>query len=175
MSKEDPTFCEEMAAEGKKTYQYLTNSDLARFITESNAIEEIHREPTDGEMEAHRGLLKQSELTPEIIRGFVWYVADKAPMRTRRGMNVEVGNHSPIPGSSMVLVGLIEILAQANSEDGDPYLVHHMYETLHPFMDGNGRSGRAIWLWMMTRKKIYVRDYLFLRSWYYQSLEFNRR
>lgn len=175
MSKEDLTFCEKMKAEGKETYQYLTDSEIARFIVESNSIENIHREPTKEEMETYRWFLGQKELTPEIVRSFVWNVADRAPLRIKRDMNVEVGNHSPIPGSSMVLVGLVEILAQANSEAGDPYLVHHAYETLHPFMDGNGRSGRAIWLWMMTRKKIYVRDYLFLRAWYYQSLEFNRR
>lgn len=175
MSKEDPTFCEKMAAEGKETYQYLTDSEIARFIMESNSIENICREPTKEEMETYRWFLEQKELTPEIVRSFVWNVADRAPLRIKRGMNVEVGNHSPIPGSGLVLVELTEILAQANSEDGAPYLVHHAYETLHPFMDGNGRSGRVIWLWMMTRRKIYVRDYLFLRAWYYQSLEFDRR
>src|SRR5215470_3568331 len=27
---------------------------------------------------------------------------------------------------------------------------HVRYETLHPYTDGNGRSGRAVWLWHMT-------------------------
>jgi len=155
--------------------QKVSTTDLVRFITESNAIESICREPTEGELETHLWLLEREQLEAEDIRSIVWYIAGGAPMRTKRGMDVEVGSHFPIPGSSMVLVGLMEILAQANSEHGDPYLVHHAYETLHPFMDGNGRSGRAIWLWMMLKREIYVPEYLFLRNWYYQSLEFNQR
>lgn len=63
----------------------------------------------------------------------------------------------------------------------DPYVVHHAYESLHAYTDGNGRSGRALWLWGMRRlyrgqtlKFDRVLRIGFLHCWYYQSLQFDR-
>ena len=54
-------------------------------------------------------------------------------------------------------------------EDASPFAVHVAYENLHPFMNGNGRSGRALWLWHMGGiEKVPLG---FLRTWYYQSLQ----
>lgn len=63
---------------------------------------------------------------------------------------------------------LEQILSRAH-RGSTPYDVHQQYETLHPFTDGNGRSGRALWLWQMIRDG--QRAQLgFLHTWYYQSL-----
>ena len=48
---------------------------------------------------------------------------------------------------------------------------HVEYETLHPFTDCNGRSGRMIWLWQMLKQDRLVAGLSFLHSWYYSSLE----
>ena len=51
----------------------------------------------------------------------------------------------------------------------DPWVFHVQYERLHPFTDGNGRSGRALWAWQMMRR----REGLalgFLHRFYYQTL-----
>ena len=54
-----------------------------------------------------------------------------------------------------------------------PYDVHCEYEDLHPFMDGNGRTGRALLAWMMIRRKGWESTFAlpFLHRWYYQSLD----
>ena len=45
------------------------------------------------------------------------------------------------------------------------------YETLHPFMDGNGRSGRILWAWQMIEHNIAPGLSLgFLHAYYYQTL-----
>jgi Fic/DOC family protein len=95
-------------------------------------------------------------------------------LRKRVGLNVRVGDHIAPRGGPKIVDELSAILA--DTLDGDPYAVHHRYETLHPFTDGNGRSGRAIWLWMMDKRGQLDRalELGFLHNWYYQSLSANR-
>lgn len=50
-----------------------------------------------------------------------------------------------------------------------PYEAHRLYERIHPFVDLNGRTGRAIWLHQMLGKQDVPLG--FLHTWYYQSLD----
>jgi hypothetical protein len=52
---------------------------------------------------------------------------------------------------------------------GLPLEAHVRYETLHPFTDGNGRTGRALWYWMMVGSS--RADLGFLHAFYYQTLK----
>jgi hypothetical protein len=87
------------------------------------------------------------------------------------GMNVRVGAHIPPAGGPHIAIMLKSILAEVNTGTMSPYRAHLAYETLHPFMDGNGRSGRAVWLWQMQRDTPYSSLALgFLHRFYYQTL-----
>ena len=148
-------------------------SDLRAFIRESNRIEGITRAPIKKEIAAHEFFLAHGAPDIGTMTAFVWSVAGK-PIRAREGMNVRVGSHVAPPGGPEILTRLGLILHGAHRGD-DPYLVHRDYETLHPFMDGNGRSGRALWLWQMLRTDDpYVLQRGFLHTWYYQSLSVRR-
>ncbi len=143
--------------------------NLYNFIVESNRIEGILRAPTYEEITAHDLLLAAPTLTVPAIKQFVWLTA-KAEIRDRFGMNVRVGDHLPLPGGPGIPEMLAELLMFVVCDKVDPYRGHVAYETLHPFMDGNGRSGRAIWVWHMHRLGRDPFSLGFLHHFYYQAL-----
>lgn len=148
----------------------MYGNDLLKFVAESNRIEGIDREPTDAEMAVHDKLLSLSVITIADMEAFVSVVAPGKVLRRKPYMNVRVGNHIAPPGGVGVVNALDDILVRASDRHESPYLVHQAYEHLHPFMDGNGRSGRMLWLWMMYDRDEYVLQRGFLHTWYYQSL-----
>lgn len=144
---------------------------LRAFIRESNHIEGIDRAPTVAEFVAHNSMLACETLAVDDVVGFVGAIAPGHVLRDEPGINVRVGDYIAPYGGPHIAESLAEILNDART--GDPYLIHQRYERLHPFTDGNGRSGRAVWLWMMTRsERGYARAMAlgFLHTWYYQSL-----
>lgn len=140
---------------------------LRDFVRESNRIEGIVRPPTPMEIKAHKLFLVPDQPTIERLAAFVYAVTPGKRLRYQSGMDVRVGNHRPIAGGPKVRHQLDLLLHDIPTHT--PYAVHHRYETLHPFMDGNGRSGRVLWLWMMGG--IECAPLGFLHHWYYQSLE----
>lgn len=142
------------------------------FIKESNHIEGIKRKPTKAEIEEHQRFMAQDSISIDDLIQFVSVYQPNAKLRENYGMDVRVGNHYPPKGSPVMREWLQEILDIANRNQGDKgiaYQVHQKYEHLHPFMDGNGRSGRILWLWMMEHAPLG-----FLHTWYYQSLSASR-
>lgn len=158
----------------------LSDELLIEFVRESNRIERILRDPLPAEVEAHQSLLQCKRITLHGLRAFVQIIAD-APLRDKPNLNVFIdgSRHRPPPGGPHVREALEKILQAVNQKGADPFKVHANYETLHPFMDGNGRSGRALWLWMMVRKGYEGVDQDnnpvgFLHLWYYWSLSQER-
>lgn len=149
-------------------------SDLYSFVRESNRIEGITRTPTAVERREHEEFLRLPLVTVAAMERFVKAVA-KRPLRCEPGMNVRVGNHIAPPGGPEIAASLDMILDNAMA-GVDPWTTHSRYETLHPFLDGNGRSGRVLWLWQMTHQvqDPYVLRRGFLHTFYYQTLARSR-
>ncbi len=137
------------------------------FVTESNRIEGITRPPTKAEIDEHRRFVDLDLVTVEQLERFVSVYQPDAKLRDRPGLNVRVGDHFPPQGSAAMGSMLRDILADIETQT--PYETHVRYETLHPFTDGNGRSGRVLWAWQMMRRfnQYSVR---FLHQFYYQAL-----
>ena len=156
------------------TKQYHCGVDLIEFIRESNKIEGIHRDPTPQELITARVFVQLPVVTVESLCKLVDVFEPGAKLRDKPGMDVRVGSHFPPGGGVNVIEGLDRIL-YVHLDDYSPYEAHQHYENLHPFTDGNGRSGRMLWLWMMNESGDRLASLGFLHAWYYQSLSEERR
>lgn len=165
---------EEYEAQEKKIREERNKQYLYHFVKESNQIEGIRRDPTQEEIGAHVEFLRLSIPTVEALQSFVDKVQPGAKLREHAGMDVRVGQHSPPKGGPEIRKSLEKILNEMiyPRTPDIAYELHHQYESLHPFMDGNGRSGRVLWLWCMGG--VHMVPLGFLHTWYYQSLQFHR-
>lgn len=152
----------------------LPDSRLYGFVVESNRIENIHRDPTDQELQAHDKILGLKELTVKDLEEFVAAIAGVS-LRRNPGQNVIVGGHMPPSGGPDIEPMLKILLIDIMTGELGPYEAHQRYEQLHPFMDGNGRSGRVLWAWRMRQEGQDPFALSFLHRWYYQSLDAQRR
>ena len=141
---------------------------LEDFVRESNWIEGILRDPTEDEIRAHERLVSLDKITVMDLEIFVTLVQPGAVLRSQIGRDVRVGNHIAPRGGPDIEFSLINILDRAG--DRGVYETHLAYEKLHPFTDGNGRSGRALWLWHMGGNA----PIGFLHQFYYQTLDAQR-
>jgi hypothetical protein len=148
----------------------ISTLNLHYFVQESNRIEGILRDPLPAEIAATEMVLHAQQLTLVLISQFVAECQAGALLRERYGMNVRVGQYYPPRGSPHIAENLVALLNDINERRIDPFTAHVRYELLHPYMDGNGRSGRVIWLWQMAHHHGYWAELGFLHMFYYQTL-----
>lgn len=158
----------------------IDNDQLERFVLESNKIEGI-----DGvreiELAASRNFLNLSRVHISDLEEFVHICANGAKLRSQLGMDVRVGTHYPPRGGPDIKDELEHLLKRVHNRSVGPHETHCLYECLHPFQDGNGRSGRILWAWQMLRHNEshdgafgaydFGLSLGFLHAFYYQTLE----
>jgi Fic family protein len=93
----------------------------------------------------------------ELHRILAGKVMDQGEAGRYRTIAVRVGRYLPPPPSAGSGL-MFELLEWWNKESVklSPVLssaiLHHQFETIHPFADGNGRTGRALALWELYRR-----------------------
>lgn len=148
---------------------------LPDFLRESNLIEGITREHAAFQIElaAASRFLEAPTLLVQTLCDLQAVLAPGEPLRERKGQDVQVGGYVAPPGGPNIRSRLEIILHRAATDD-NPWHTHCRYEMLHPFMDGNGRTGRMLWAWHMRRLGRDPFALPFLHRFYYQTLENSR-
>ena len=134
------------------------------------------------EKNAHRKIITHTEVL-KLHRIMGGEVMDQGKAGQYRTIRVKVGDYLPPP--PLKVPGLMTDLLSWWNRDGakiSPILssaiVHHQFEVIHPFADGNGRTGRMLSLWELYRRgfddhHIFSIDEFFWedRPRYYDALE----
>jgi len=108
------------------------------------------------EKHAMKKVIRHEDLF-ELHRILAGNVMDQGAAGSYRTISVRVGRHFP-PAAGDVSGLMFELLDWWNrkSVELSPVLssaiLHYRFEHIHPFADGNGRSGRALALWELYRR-----------------------
>lgn len=149
---------------------------LDRFVIESNMIEgiTITGAALDKAVYWHQELLASACEVRDLVRFAYGACGPHCAPREFPNQNVRVGRHIAPQGGPQVIRTLEAIVSDAAYLN--PFDTHRDFLTLHPFMDGNGRTGRALWLWQLATFPRNAREFErakalgFLHTFYYQTL-----
>ena len=101
-------------------------------------------------------------------------VMDQGQAGRYRDIRVRVGHHVP-PPPEMVSGLMAELLDWWNTHSPtwspviSSAIIHFQFEDIHPFADGNGRTGRALALWELYRRGFDTHHIFSIDDFYWQD------
>lgn len=132
-------------------------TDMHDHIRQSNLIEGVD-DPFDDRLsyEAWKWLVKQPRITRDIVMQLHAMIMlgklDVRDMGHNRQVDVYIGGRKA-PAPYIAVHQLAEWIAEMRGwKKLDPQLMHIKFEQIHPFVDGNGRTGRLLMWWHEIQK-----------------------
>jgi len=131
--------------------------DVKEFLRESNAIEGVYTNLGDSLL-AYEYIITQDKLTIPVILNCHRLIIENLNPRIAgklRTCEVSVGGRNGYPAHT-IKESLESWLVEANSVSIDKKIKenHILFEFIHPFEDGNGRTGRLIYLWQRAKSHL---------------------
>lgn len=114
-------------------------------------------------------LREGKSIAKELEEATLAFTGNRGVLRRQRSLAVMIGDYTPLMGG-LLLEHKFEAEICEQFHRVEPFRLHQEFERLHPFLDGNGRTGRMMWLAGMMCRGEYRPELGFLHSWYYQSL-----
>lgn len=132
-------------------------STIEEFLRESNAIEGVRDERSLAEaLDAWEYLIGRDSIDVRVVNRTHRLLMRSQPLdkrahgRYRRGAVYIGGEEAPL--WPYVTEMMRDWMAATNGKRPDWKALHVQYEYIHPFFDGNGRTGRMFMNWTRVKK-----------------------
>lgn len=141
----------------KNTYK---KQELSTFLDESNKIEGVYDNVSYNDaFEAWAYLIKQNILTLGVIcETHRILMKNQTDLQDHekgyfRKVAVYIGGHEALNWKLIESYLLMQFCFEVMRErpKPDPIKLHIVYEKIHPFVDGNGRTGRMFMNWLQVK------------------------
>jgi len=148
----------EVPATGRRSQREVTNYFAGLRFVEKNA---------------QRSAVTHAEVL-KLHRIMAGAVMDQGIAGRYRTIRVRVGSHvAPPPervhGMMSALLDWWNIQATRVSPILSSAIIHHRFETIHPFADGNGRTGRMLALWELYRRRFDSHHIFSIDEYYWED------